>query len=655
MPHDLLLAALAQAERSDRSVKGIALLHIARVMAVDDLPRARQLMEEGIAVISNLPEKQRSILFGEAAPLAGTVSPQRAFDLIQQEEPAIMPWRLDRIIFDLLSHGHVKEAIDYLSAPGKEYGYPYMGASQAMANCRQDPAAQLRILRGALTAIQSDSSRPFENSEFLELFKHYWRILPIEETATAVRKLVERFLQQPDQRGDMNSGTAAGSVHFSSTQQWRLFEIFVPLRRVAPDLAESLVLRFSELAEAAKKYPDGYDLWQEVAAAAEPVDENAPKCGVDIDWDDVNFTWIPVSEWVERILPQKIDKALELYRYDTTPDPNTAPRECWPSTQALRSVLYQAGRYQGTAAMKHLERIPDPDVRLLVQIELCAALAGLSQVGGGSIPRQNGDRERRPEPLPMVTAESLEWKGHGSPHQVQVETAEWIAEKQTWATSDLTFSAVYRQDGQAERVQRRNPDGSHTQCEFDYGEDGKPTACSTMLDSGEVEKTGYSYDDSAHSIRIAKVTNVPEHLDSESVTGDGFIVSTSRGGWVSFNIAGDSYEIADATELLTQYDSNNRPVEVSYFGPDRQLMARKTLRWDSEGRLGGDKLILAFGDLVGATTCPISRRRIVTIPKPAQVSGGGVWARISKYGQRLLMTIMGMSSNSSMQENPRRG
>lgn len=77
MPQNLWIAALNQAERSDPSVKGIAFLRIARVMAVDDRARAEQLMEAGIAMILPLAEKQRSVLLKEAAPLAGTLRHMR--------------------------------------------------------------------------------------------------------------------------------------------------------------------------------------------------------------------------------------------------------------------------------------------------------------------------------------------------------------------------------------------------------------------------------------------------------------------------------------------------------------------------------------------------------------------------------------------------
>ena len=47
--------------------------------------------------------------------------------------------------------------------------------------------------------------------------------------------------------------------------------------------------------------------------------------------------------------------ALRLYAKDTDPaNPNQAPKECWPSTNEFRNILYKAGQHQGLAAEKHL-------------------------------------------------------------------------------------------------------------------------------------------------------------------------------------------------------------------------------------------------------------------------------------------------------------
>ena len=98
--------------------------------------------------------------------------------------------------------------------------------------------------------------------------------------------------------------------------------------------------------------------------------------------------------------------ALEEYESDTSPRrKNTAPQICWPSAAGFRSILYKAGIYEGPRAERHLARIPDATLRLLAQIELAAALAGIGQAGHSIMrelpePLSSRHQARRAEPPP---------------------------------------------------------------------------------------------------------------------------------------------------------------------------------------------------------------------------------------------------------------
>jgi hypothetical protein len=61
---------------------------------------------------------------------------------------------------------------------------------------------------------------------------------------------------------------------------------------------------------------------------------------------------------------------------------NVEPRECWPSAEDFRTILYAAGRYEGASGARLLDRISDPALRLFARIEFAAGLAGLEQIGG---------------------------------------------------------------------------------------------------------------------------------------------------------------------------------------------------------------------------------------------------------------------------------
>lgn len=91
---------------------------------------------------------------------------------------------------------------------------------------------------------------------------------------------------------------------------------------------------------------------------------------------------------------QAMEHAQQQYGTDSaSDDQNLVPREFWPSTTRFRSILYAAGKRLGEDAARYLTRIDDPDLRLLAQIELAAALAGLPEFSG--IQAQAGGRSSR--------------------------------------------------------------------------------------------------------------------------------------------------------------------------------------------------------------------------------------------------------------------
>jgi hypothetical protein len=122
MPQQLLSGALEQAERSAPVVRAAALLHIARVLNAFDHAEAARVLERGIALAEDLAEPDREVILGQAVSLAATVSPDRAIRLapsIRDEMPCGL---VMKALFDMLSHGHVAEAVRCLSDPASGPG-----------------------------------------------------------------------------------------------------------------------------------------------------------------------------------------------------------------------------------------------------------------------------------------------------------------------------------------------------------------------------------------------------------------------------------------------------------------------------------------------------------------------------------------------------
>jgi hypothetical protein len=93
--------------------------------------------------------------------------------------------------------------------------------------------------------------------------------------------------------------------------------------------------------------------------------------------------FIPIGEALANDFQAGFEEAFARYAHDSDAEnPNPAPKECWPSTPEFRNILFKAGQHLGLAAVKYLDRVPDVDLRLFAQIELCAAIAGLRQISG---------------------------------------------------------------------------------------------------------------------------------------------------------------------------------------------------------------------------------------------------------------------------------
>ena len=156
MPEDLLLDAREQAERSAPEVRSAALLHIARVFTKVNPAEARRLLDQGLALAATLPEDDRDILVGEGAVLAATVSPQRAFQLAR-EVSVDRESVLAQMLFRMLDHGYIGDAVAYLSEPVPGEMYPFDAALQAMGCCPDDET-RLRVFRGAIRAMRAQRS-----------------------------------------------------------------------------------------------------------------------------------------------------------------------------------------------------------------------------------------------------------------------------------------------------------------------------------------------------------------------------------------------------------------------------------------------------------------------------------------------------------------
>ncbi len=195
-----------------------------------------------------------------------------------------------------------------------------------------------------------------------------------------------RIEDEPDSRTNASFGSGSHTVRFSSTHEQLLFQLLGPLRHLDPDRAASIAGRYPQLSAAAEQFPYGQESMNEAARAERPPIPREPV--EQPQYIDVGRRLIPIPEAIRTEFEDAFRVAFGEDAADSDPEQiNDAPQICWPSAFEFRKILYHAGRHEGRAATRYLDRIPDPALRLFAQIECAAALAGLPPLGGRTIAR----------------------------------------------------------------------------------------------------------------------------------------------------------------------------------------------------------------------------------------------------------------------------
>jgi len=415
MADALLSTAHSQAERSSPAVRAAARMRIARVESAADPGRARITFEMALAEVRGLSGRSRQALLQQAEEIAAALAPDLLRE-IQAPTPFPSEHRAATLLSIMLSHGHIDAAFDFVLRCDAPFGFPFSFAGNLMHEL--DEERRISVLRSAIGAWRApqDAERmrrhgvPLEEGHLAEmrtrqlqagftgLFSHYWTVLPAEEALAAVREIVRAARELPDLQ------TSAGypdGIHFTSSREHILFEVFHVLRRLDPAMAESLAASHAELATAIGRYPHGIETVQEEAERA--AEERRKQMAASGETCEGGWIFAGGGGDFERQMALErsaragdfgpsLEHALELYAEDSDPEhPNRAEKSFWPSTTSLRTTLYSAGKRLGPDAAALLGRIPDADLRLFAQIELAAALAGLP-----ALPETSMKQRRRP-------------------------------------------------------------------------------------------------------------------------------------------------------------------------------------------------------------------------------------------------------------------
>jgi hypothetical protein len=379
MSQQLLLAACEQAERSEAAVRAVALMHIARVLARSDQAAAGQQLEQGIALAREVDGDAKSLLLSNAISLAAAVSAKRALPLYaeyRRMDPFGGP--IISLVNVMVEHGHIADAITYLNDPLPGDRFPLHFVNNLERGCPDDESRR-RLLELAVREWRNPAPREghdkqFAAQSFTALFGRCWDLLPRDVATPVLKELVDWALFMKSEPCEY---TFAGpeDPKLASEQEFELFRLIPALQQLEPDLAHSLLETRPQLAAAVKRFPLGMRSVWDGQCKYDPARDDLVEIG--------ESELMPIAEALATDFEAAFRSAHERFAEDSDAEsPNDAHKECWPSAREFRHILFKAGQHQGVAAAKHLDRIPDPDLRLFAQIELCAALAGLPQLGG---------------------------------------------------------------------------------------------------------------------------------------------------------------------------------------------------------------------------------------------------------------------------------
>jgi hypothetical protein len=386
MSQQLLLAACEQAERSEPAVRAAALMHIARVLARSDQDAAEELLERGITLAKELDGQTASLLLGNAICLAAAVSARHALPLYADQR-SIDPFGARRfgahliaLVNTMAQHGHIDDAIAYLNDPLPGDRFPLHFVNNLARECRDDKT-RLKLLELSIREWRNPAPRSpgpeerFTGSSFAGFFGRDWNLLPREVATPVLRELVHWALDVKSEPHRFPLTDDPADPDLASENERLLFALMPALLHLEPDLAHSVLETHPQLAAAVKRFPLGMQsVWEEQR-------KYDPACDDVMTIGDSEI--MSMTEAIATNFEEAFRSAHRSFVEDSDAEnPNQAPKECWPSAQQFRNILFKAGQHQGLAAEKHLDRIPDPDLRLFAQIELCAAIAGLPQIGG---------------------------------------------------------------------------------------------------------------------------------------------------------------------------------------------------------------------------------------------------------------------------------
>lgn len=166
-----------------------------------------------------------------------------------------------RILERLVAGKKYDEAIALVSGLSYSPDFPYRAAADLMVHLGSGRTDDRRTV--FLTALQSyrleDSASDPRLEDIATLVVRFWRDLDAKLVMQAVDEILDHARKDSKNQSApmLTIGTAQGEAQFSSTYQYRLFELVPIIQTLDPSLAASILDDNPRLADVLKNYPQG--------------------------------------------------------------------------------------------------------------------------------------------------------------------------------------------------------------------------------------------------------------------------------------------------------------------------------------------------------------------------------------------------------------
>ena len=255
----------------------------------------------------------------------------------------------------------------------------------------KDDDTRRDILRSGLRAWHRRADSAWHSlHSFLQLFRRQWRVLPEDEARDEIRSMVRVMRERPDERLTGSFGGLRGTVTFSSYRPSLLFELLGPLKRLDPELADTVIRENPELARAAEVYH----------TATTPISTGRSNSRPPKRWSNgkglgrlcTRMRFFRIEDEKNGDFRDSFDHALRSFARDTDPaQPNAVPARVLAVSEDFRTILYAAGRYDGEAAPASSTEYPTRRFACSRRSSSPQESRGLDQIGGITREQGRGD------------------------------------------------------------------------------------------------------------------------------------------------------------------------------------------------------------------------------------------------------------------------